>query len=71
MRLAYINLVKVVHPDSGCEEASTESFAKVDNAFRILQAKYAKERRGIQTEDSAEVQEHDIKVILQLITRIF
>lgn len=64
VRLAYINLVKKVHPDSGHEEASTETFAKVDNAFRILQAKYAKERRGIQVQDTAEteVKEYDIKV---------
>lgn len=62
VRLAYISLVKKVHPDSGCAEASAESFAEVDNAFRILQAKYAKERRGIQIQETAEVKEYDIKV---------
>lgn len=64
VRLAYINLVKKVHPDSGCEEASAEKFAEVDHAFRILQEKYAKERRGIQIQDTADVKEYDIKVLL-------
>lgn len=64
VRLAYINLVKKVHPDSGCDEASAERFAEVDNAFRILQAKYAKERRGIQVQDIPDVKEYDIKVVL-------
>lgn len=63
VRLAYISMVKKVHPDSGCEEASAESFAEVDNAFRILQAKYAKERRGIPVQETADVKEYDIKVI--------
>lgn len=62
VRLAYINLVKKVHPDSGCDEASAKRFAEVDNAFRILQAKYAKERRGIQTQETTDVKEYDIKV---------
>lgn len=60
MREAYIEIVKLVHPDSGHPEASAEKFAEVDNAFRILQAKYAKERRGIR--ETAEIREHDIKV---------
>lgn len=62
VRLAYINLVKKVHPDSGSDEANAKSFAEVDNAFRILQAKFAQERRGIRIEETAEVKEHDIKV---------
>lgn len=60
VRAAYIEIVKLVHPDSGHPEASPEKFAEVDNAFRILQAKYAKERRGIK--ESSEVRDHDIKV---------
>lgn len=60
VRAAYIGIVKIVHPDSGHPEASAEKFAEVDNAFRILLEKYAKERRGIQEND--DVQEHDIKV---------
>lgn len=60
MRAAYIEIVKLVHPDSGRAEASAEKFAEVDNAFRILQEKYAKERHGIN--ENPEVQEHDIKV---------
>lgn len=60
VRAAYIEIVKLVHPDSGHPEASAEKFTEVDNAFRILQAKYAKERRGI--EDIPEVTNHDIQV---------
>lgn len=60
VRAAYIEIVKVVHPDSGHPKASAEKFTEVDNAFRILQAKYAKERRGIK--ETPEVQEQDIKV---------
>lgn len=60
VRSSYIEIVKLVHPDSGHPEASAEKFAEVDNAFRILQAKYAKERRGIQ--ESSAVEEHNIKV---------
>lgn len=60
VRAAYIEIVKVVHPDSGHPEASAETFSEVDNAFRILQAKYAKERRGIR--ENPEVKECDIKV---------
>lgn len=52
--------MKIVHPDSGQPEASAEKFAEVDNAFRILQTKYAKDRRGIR--ENAEVNEFDIKV---------
>lgn len=58
VRAAYIEIVKLVHPDSGHAEASAEKFAEVDNAFRILQAKYAKERRGIR--ENVEIQNHDI-----------
>lgn len=60
MREAYIEIVKIVHPDSGHPEASAEKFTEVDNAFRILQAKYAKDRRGIKETD--EIKEYDIKV---------
>lgn len=61
VRRAYISIVKIVHPDSGHPESSNEKFAEVDNAFRILQAKYAKERRGIYDDNNYEVKEHDIK----------
>lgn len=60
VRAAYIAIVKLIHPDSGHPEASAEKFAEVDNAFRILQAKYAKERRGI--EENSEIKKCDIKV---------
>lgn len=65
MRAAYIAIVKVVHPDSGHPEASAEKFTEVDNAFRILQAKYAKERHGIR--ENPEIKECDIKVTGQLV----
>ncbi|KAJ6640696.1 DnaJ like subfamily C member 28, partial [Pseudolycoriella hygida] len=61
VRQAYITLVKKVHPDSGHKEANSERFAEVDNAFRILQGKYAQERRGIYVKDTPEVKEFDIK----------
>lgn len=60
VRKAYIEMVKVVHPDSGHPEASAEKFSEVDNAFRILQSKYAKERRGIR--ENSEVKECNIEV---------
>lgn len=63
VRKAYIEMVKVVHPDSGHPEASAEKFAEVDNAFRILQSKYAKERRGIR--ENPEVKECNIEVNYQ------
>lgn len=61
VRAAYIEIVKKVHPDSGYPEASAAVFTEVDNAFRILQEKFAKERRGIR-ETAAAAQEYDIKV---------
>lgn len=64
VRAAYIEIVKMVHPDSGHPEASAEKFAEVDSAFRILQAKYAKDRRGIK--ETPEVIEHDIKVSISV-----
>lgn len=50
-----------MHPDSGHPDASAEKFTELDNAFRILQSKFAKERRGIQVEDDG-AKEFDIKV---------
>lgn len=52
--------MKKVHPDSGHKDASADSFAKIDSAFRMLQAKFAKERRGIVEEPAVQI--HDIKV---------
>ncbi|XP_016985768.1 dnaJ homolog subfamily C member 28 [Drosophila rhopaloa] len=60
VRHAYLDLVKRVHPDSGTEEASAERFQQVDEAFRVLQEKFAKGRRNIQ-EDEEEALEFDIK----------
>ncbi|EDW87801.1 dnaJ homolog subfamily C member 28 [Drosophila yakuba] len=60
VRHAYLDLVKRVHPDSGTEEASAERFQQVDEAFRVLQEKFAKGRRNIQ-EDEEEAMEFDIK----------
>lgn len=60
VREAYIAIVKVVHPDSGHPEASAEKFTEVDSAFRILQAKYAKERHGVR--ENPEIKECNIKV---------
>ncbi|KAH8273587.1 hypothetical protein KR018_002666 [Drosophila ironensis] len=60
VRQAYLDLVKRVHPDSGTEEASAERFQQVDEAFRVLQEKFAKGRRNI-AEDEEEAMEFDIK----------
>lgn len=61
-REAYLKLVKLVHPDSGRPEASGERFSEIDDAFRTLQAKFAKERRGIEDEPVVVAQVFDIKV---------
>lgn len=55
VRKAYIELVKKVHPDSGLPEASAERFQEVDEAFKLLQEKFAKNRRGIYEDDDEEV----------------
>ncbi|KAH8409951.1 hypothetical protein KR009_001704 [Drosophila setifemur] len=60
VRMAYLDLVKRVHPDSGTEEASSERFQQVDEAFRVLQEKFAKGRRNIH-ENEEEAMEFDIK----------
>ncbi|XP_034666249.1 dnaJ homolog subfamily C member 28 [Drosophila subobscura] len=60
VRQAYLDLVKRVHPDSGCEEASAERFQQVDEAFKTLQEKFAKGRRNIQ-EDEEQAMEFDIE----------
>lgn len=52
--------VKKYHPDSGNSEANPEKFQEVDNAFRILQEKFAKRRRGIE-DDEDLVKEFDIR----------
>lgn len=46
--------MKKVHPDSGQPEASAEKFQEIDEAFKILQERFAKNRRGI-FEDDEEV----------------
>lgn len=55
VRKAYIELVKKVHPDSGLPESSAERFQEVDEAFKLLQEKFAKNRRGIFEDDEEEV----------------
>ncbi|XP_037958565.1 dnaJ homolog subfamily C member 28 [Teleopsis dalmanni] len=55
VRRAYITLVKKVHPDSGHAEASTERFKIVDEAFKLLQEKFAKNRRGIYPDEEEKV----------------
>lgn len=56
VRRAYIDLVKKVHPDSGQPEASSEKFQEIDEAFKILQERFAKSRRGIFEDDEEEVE---------------
>jgi DnaJ homolog subfamily C member 28 len=61
IRSAYIKLVKKVHPDSGHPEASAEKFHEIDSAFRVLQTRFAKLRRGIEDNLQEEVNIFDIK----------
>ncbi|XP_034100834.1 dnaJ homolog subfamily C member 28-like [Drosophila albomicans] len=60
VRQAYLDLVKRVHPDADSDEASSERFQQVDEAFRVLQEKFAKGRRNI-SENDDEPLEFDIK----------
>uniref|UniRef100_A0A1B0FPW6 J domain-containing protein n=1 Tax=Glossina morsitans morsitans TaxID=37546 RepID=A0A1B0FPW6_GLOMM len=55
VRSAYIELVKKVHPDSGQPEASEDRFHEIDEAFKFLQQRFAKNRRGIFDDDDDEV----------------
>ncbi|KAL9925347.1 dnaJ homolog subfamily C member 28-like [Glossina fuscipes fuscipes] len=55
VRNAYIELVKKVHPDSGQPEASEDRFHEIDEAFKFLQQRFAKNRRGIFDDDDDEV----------------
>ncbi|EAT33012.1 AAEL014735-PA [Aedes aegypti] len=61
VRQAYIAMVKKVHPDSGLPEANAEKFHEVDSAFRILQQKFAKSRRGIVEDMQDKVKVFDIR----------
>uniref|UniRef100_A0A182IQM5 Uncharacterized protein n=1 Tax=Anopheles atroparvus TaxID=41427 RepID=A0A182IQM5_ANOAO len=61
VRQAYLKLVKKLHPDSGHPEASAEKFQEVDSAFRVLQEKFAKARRGIVEDMQEQVKVFDIK----------
>jgi DnaJ homolog subfamily C member 28 len=61
VRSAYIRLAKKVHPDSGNADASAEKFQELDNAFRFLQARFAKLRRGIEDNLQEEVKVFEIK----------
>ncbi|KAL7739010.1 hypothetical protein ACLKA6_017686 [Drosophila palustris] len=60
VRQAYLDLVKRVHPDADTDEASSERFQLVDEAFKTLQEKFAKGRRNI-SENEEEPVEFDIK----------
>lgn len=61
VRNAYISLVKKLHPDSGHAEADQDRFQQVDKAFKILQGKFAKQRRGIFEDLQTETKEFDIR----------
>uniref|UniRef100_A0A336MDQ5 CSON000017 protein n=1 Tax=Culicoides sonorensis TaxID=179676 RepID=A0A336MDQ5_CULSO len=61
VRNAYISLVKKLHPDSGHTEANQDKFQQVDRAFKILQGKFAKQRRGILEDLQTETKEFDIR----------
>lgn len=59
VRRTYIELVKKVHPDSGHPDASADKFQEIDNAFKILLEKFAKNRRGIVDDEEEKI--FDIK----------
>ncbi|XP_053691890.1 dnaJ homolog subfamily C member 28 [Sabethes cyaneus] len=61
VRQAYIALVKKLHPDSGHPDADVNKFQEVDAAFRILQQKFAKSRRGIVENLQDKVKTFDIR----------
>ncbi|EDW12042.1 dnaJ homolog subfamily C member 28 [Drosophila mojavensis] len=60
VRRAYLDLVKRVHPDADSDEASNERFQQVDEAFKMLQEKFAKSRRNISENEDEEL-EFDIR----------
>lgn len=47
VRQAFINLVKRYHPDSKSPEANALKFQEVENAYRILQERFAHERFNV------------------------
>lgn len=53
--------MKKLHPDSGHPEACTDRFHDVDQAFKVLQGKFAKQRRGLIEDLETEVKIFDIK----------
>lgn len=55
IRKAYIELVKRFHPDSDQAGASEKRFLEIDEAFKVLQQKFAKSRRGIEEDVNEEV----------------
>lgn len=59
IRIAYLDMVKRYHPDSGTEEARAEKFHEIDKAFRILVDKTKLSHNT--TEECNVVQEQDIK----------
>ncbi|CRK93470.1 CLUMA_CG007006, isoform A [Clunio marinus] len=61
VRRAYIEIVKKVHPDSGHPEASAEKFQEVDECFKLLMEKYAKNRRNIELDPDDDVKVFDIR----------
>lgn len=50
-----------MHPDSGHAEADQNRFQQVDQAFKILQGKFAKQRRGIYEDLQTDTKEFDIR----------
>lgn len=59
IRKAYIDLVKIYHPDSGTKDASAEKFQEIDKAFKVLISKLSLERWNAKEEEV--VHERDIE----------
>ncbi|CAG9773776.1 unnamed protein product [Ceutorhynchus assimilis] len=55
IRMAYLQLVKRFHPDSGTEEANVEKFHEIDKAFKTIMHKKSKEKSS--SEETIEEQD--------------
>ncbi|XP_001602711.2 dnaJ homolog subfamily C member 28 [Nasonia vitripennis] len=60
LRLAFVNLAKRFHPDSGTKEANATRFSEIESAYREIQ-RNRYERREEESKKNPDVEEFDIK----------
>ncbi|KAJ8686442.1 hypothetical protein QAD02_022236 [Eretmocerus hayati] len=60
LRLAFVNLVKKFHPDSGSSETSASRFSEVETAYRQIQRHRYEEREKTKTQNP-DAEEFDIE----------